>query len=291
MPKILADIAAFNEARLPTIAERFTDHLRAQQANYAALDRATLLQAVTTSLQTLWYAVSTDDVQPFLAHARTIGEARAASGFIAGDMFTALNELRHIAWDMIEAYDRDRKVVTVSHVRRVEDILQAFGQTLLTSFSRVYRDVQAQIHDQADRIAAQQQTIHELSTPILPLYEGILVVPLVGVIDSFRAGQMMERLLTAIAERQSDIVIIDITGVPVIDTAVANYLLQTARAAQLIGAQVILVGIGPEIAQTIVQLGVDLSRIIIGASLQNGLELALSYIGRAIRPSMEGYLR
>ncbi|PMP79181.1 MAG: anti-anti-sigma factor [Chloroflexus aggregans] len=291
MPTVLADIADFCEAQLTTTAEVFTDYLRAQQANYAAMDRVTLLQAVTTSLQTLWYAIATGDIQPLLSHARAVGEARAASGFIAGDLFTALNELRHVAWDMVEAYDRDHKVVTVSHIRQIEDVLQAFGQTLLTSFSRVYREMQAQIYDQAAQIAVQQQTIRELSTPILPLYEGILVVPLVGAIDSFRAGQIMERLLTAIAERQSDIVIIDITGVPVIDTAVANYLLQTARAAQLIGVQVILVGIGPEIAQTIVQLGVDLSRIIIGASLQNGLELALSRIGRAIRPSMEGHLR
>jgi rsbT co-antagonist protein RsbR len=93
----------------------------------------------------------------------------------------------------------------------------------------------------------------------------------------------MERLLTAIAERQADIVILDITGVPVIDTAVANYLLQTARAAQLIGAQVILVGIGAEIAQTIVQLGVELRGIQIGANLQAGIELALRQQGYAIR--------
>ncbi|WP_287156708.1 STAS domain-containing protein, partial [Chloroflexus sp.] len=145
-----------------------------------------------------------------------------------------------------------------------------------------YNQLHHQFRDQTDQIEAQQQTIRELSTPILPLYEGILVVPLVGAIDSFRAGQMMERLLTTVAERQSDIVIIDITGVPVIDTAVASYLLQTARAAQLIGAQVILVGIGPEIAQTIVQLGVDLGHILIGANLQSGIELAFRRLGRQI---------
>ncbi|MCX7860205.1 STAS domain-containing protein [Chloroflexus sp.] len=285
MPKVFADIVAFAEANLAAIAEAFVDRLRAQQPNYAAMDRATLLQAVTTSLKTLMHAISTDDLQPFLAHAHAVGEARAASGFIAADMFTALNELRHVAWDIVEAFDRERHVVTVRHVQRIEDIVQEFGKTLLTSFSAVYRAMQAQIHNQAEQIEAQQQTIRELSTPILPLYEGILVLPLVGAIDSFRAGQIMERLLTAIAERQSDIVIIDITGVPVIDTAVANYLLQTARAAQLIGAQVILVGIGPEIAQTIVQLGVDLSGIAIGANLQNGIELALRRIGRAIKPA------
>jgi rsbT co-antagonist protein RsbR len=198
-------------------------------------------------------------------------------------MFTALNELRHVTWDLIEAFDREHHTVTVAHVKQFEDAMHAFGQELLASFSIAYRQMQFQIRDQALQIESQQQTIRELSTPILPLYEGILVLPLVGAIDSFRAGQIMERLLTAIAERQADIIILDITGVPVIDTAVANYLLQTARAAQLIGAQVILVGIGAEIAQTIVQLGVELRGIQIGANLQAGIELALRQQGYAIR--------
>ncbi len=284
MSQVIANIVAFCEARLSDAAERFTDSLRAQKPNYAAMDRAALLQAVTTSLKTLIQAISTGDLEPFLTHARSVGQARASSGFIAADMFTALNELRHVTWDLIEAFDREHHTVTVAHVKQFEDAMHAFGKELLASFSTAYRQLQIQIHDQALQIESQQQTIRELSTPILPLYEGILVLPLVGAIDSFRASQMMERLLTTIAERQADIVILDITGVPVIDTAVANYLLQTARAAQLIGAHVILVGIGPEIAQTMVQLGVDVSSIEVGATLQSGIDLALRRMGRAIRP-------
>ncbi len=284
MSQVIANIVAFCEAHLSDAAERFTDSLRAQKPNYAAMDRAALLQAVTTSLKTLIQAISTGDMEPFLTHARSVGQARASSGFIAADMFTALNELRHVTWDLIEAFDREHHTVTVAHVKQFEDAMHAFGKELLASFSTAYRQLQLQIHDQALQIESQQQTIRELSTPILPLYEGILVLPLVGAIDSFRAGQMMERLLTTIAERQADIVILDITGVPVIDTAVANYLLQTARAAQLIGAHVILVGIGPEIAQTMVQLGVEVSSIEVGATLQSGIDLALRRMGRAIRP-------
>ena len=284
MSQVIANIVAFCEARLSDAAERFTDSLRAQKPNYAAMDRADLLQAVTISLKTLIQAISTGDLEPFLTHARSVGQARASSGFIAADMFTALNELRHVTWDLIEAFDREHHTVTVAHVKQFEDAMHAFGKELLASFSTSYRQLQLQIYDQALQIESQQQTIRELSTPILPLYEGILVLPLVGAIDSFRAGQMMERLLTTIAERQADIVILDITGVPVIDTAVANYLLQTARAAQLIGAHVILVGIGPEIAQTMVQLGVDVSSIEVGATLQSGIDLALRRMGRAIRP-------
>jgi rsbT co-antagonist protein RsbR len=138
------------------------------------------------------------------------------------------------------------------------------------------------VSQQAAEIEAQRYTIRELGTPILPLYEGVIALPLVGAIDSYRATQVLERLLEAISEKQADIVILDITGVPVVDTGVANYLLQTARAAQLIGAQVVLVGIGVEIAQTLVQLGVSLNQIKVYANLQAGVSYALAQLGYKI---------
>ncbi|HEY1014255.1 MAG TPA: STAS domain-containing protein, partial [Herpetosiphonaceae bacterium] len=134
-----------------------------------------------------------------------------------------------------------------------------------------------------DRIEAEQQArIAELSTPVVPLYEGILVLPLVGEIDSDRAGHIMESLLEEISREQADVVIIDITGVPVVDTGVANYLVQTAKAVKLLGSTVVLVGIGAEIAQTLVQLGVDLSNITTRANLQSGIEFAFGELGLEI---------
>ena len=121
----------------------------------------------------------------------------------------------------------------------------------------------------------QSQTLQELSTPIIPIHEGILVVPLIGAIDSQRAMNMMEILLEGINSYQADVIILDITGVPVLDTGVANHLLHTARAVRLLGSQIVLVGIGAEIAQTIVQLGIDLQDITTRANLQAGVEYAL----------------
>jgi rsbT co-antagonist protein RsbR len=126
-----------------------------------------------------------------------------------------------------------------------------------------------------DRIQEQNLMIRETSTPIMPIYEGILVLPLVGSVDTHRAGQVMDNLLQGITEHQADVVILDITGVPVVDTGVAHHILQVARAARLLGTEVVLVGIGPEIAQTIVQLGVDLSDITTRAHLQAGMSYAL----------------
>jgi ribose transport system substrate-binding protein len=132
----------------------------------------------------------------------------------------------------------------------------------------------AQVRLQHEIIAAQRSMIQELSTPIIPINDRILVLPLIGRIDSARARQVMEAMLGAISQRQAAVLIIDITGVAVVDTGVAHYLLQAARAAQLLGAQVMLVGISPEVAQTVVQLGVDFSSLPTYSSLQVGLQHA-----------------
>jgi anti-anti-sigma factor len=129
-----------------------------------------------------------------------------------------------------------------------------------------------------------RNTIRELSTPIIPVYEGILVLPLVGSIDSRRASEVTERLLEAIAAQQAEIVIIDITGVSLIDTSTANHLLMTTRAASLLGSRVVLVGMGAEIAQTIVHLGVELHGLTTLADLQAGIAYALGQIGLGIQP-------
>jgi rsbT co-antagonist protein RsbR len=110
------------------------------------------------------------------------------------------------------------------------------------------------------------------------------VLPLVGAIDSRRAGEITERLLEEIAAQQAEIVIIDITGVALIDTSTANHLLMTTRAASLLGSRVVLVGMGADIAQTIVQLGVELHGLVTLADLQAGIAYALRRIGLAIQP-------
>ncbi|NJN67098.1 MAG: STAS domain-containing protein [Chloroflexaceae bacterium] len=126
--------------------------------------------------------------------------------------------------------------------------------------------------------------VRELSTPIMPIYPGILVLPLVGNVDPTRAGQIMETLLEGISSYQADTVIMDITGVAVVDTDVANYLLQAARAARLLGSQVVLVGISSTIAQTMVHLGIGLETVTTRSNLQAGIEYALGLQGKAILP-------
>lgn len=124
--------------------------------------------------------------------------------------------------------------------------------------------------------------IRRLSTPVIQVWDQIQVLPLIGVIDSTRAKQMTERLLERIVEAQARVVIIDITGVPTVDTAVADHLLKTAKAAGLVGARAVLVGISPQVAQTLVRLGVSLGEVETYADMRSGLEHALRSLGYVI---------
>ena len=124
--------------------------------------------------------------------------------------------------------------------------------------------------------------IREISSPVIPVHDEVLVLPLVGTIDSARSSRIMETLLTGVQEHSAEVVIIDITGVPIVDTAVANHLIQATRAATLLGAHCVLVGVSAEVAQTLVQLGVNLSTLVTRSNLQAGITYALARQGRAI---------
>jgi rsbT co-antagonist protein RsbR len=131
-------------------------------------------------------------------------------------------------------------------------------------------------------IIRQQEELMELSTPVVKLWDGILALPIIGTLDSTRTQVMMESLLHKIVETGSEVAIIDITGVPTVDTLTAQHLLKTVTAARLMGADCIISGIRPQIAQTIVYLGVDLADIITKASLADAFLLALKRLGMTI---------
>ena len=130
-----------------------------------------------------------------------------------------------------------------------------------------------------DIIIRQQRELLELSTPVVALWEGVLAVPLIGTLDSERTQVVMETLLQRIVDTGASIAIIDITGVPTVDTLVAQHLLKTVSAARLMGAECIISGIRPQIAQTIVHLGVDLGNVATKATLADALVLAMSRVG------------
>jgi anti-anti-sigma factor len=142
------------------------------------------------------------------------------------------------------------------------------------------REKNQQLAVQLDTIEQQRRAIQELSTPILQLWEGILVLPVIGFVDSVRSQQMMERILEEIVERQARHVIIDVTGVAVMDTQTADYFTKIFNSVRLLGAHCLLTGIRPAVAQTLVHIGVQLDQVTTRRNLQQGLQECLRLIDR-----------
>jgi rsbT co-antagonist protein RsbR len=175
--------------------------------------------------------------------------------------------------------------------RRDGSIVQCYASSFLIKSSdttpgviaSVVRDLTEQQHAERERvalqeqvIAAQQAALRELSTPLIPIAEGVVAMPLIGSIDSGRAQMVVEELLSGVASNRASTAIVDITGVPVVDTQVAGALVRAAQAVELLGARVLLTGIRPEVAQTLVGIGVNLGSIITRSTLQDGITFALS---------------
>jgi len=160
------------------------------------------------------------------------------------------------------------------------DLLPADRRNMIELLVPNFAHEQERVELQQQVIAAQQAALRELSTPIIPIGEGVVAMPLIGNIDSARAQQVIETLLEGVGESRARTAILDITGVQVVDSQVADALLRAAQAVRLLGAEVIITGIRPEVAQTLVGLGLDLSGIKTLSTLQAGIAYALNSIAR-----------
>jgi len=154
----------------------------------------------------------------------------------------------------------------------IENVVSPINAEVLQNYTASYERT----------INLQKIALQELSAPLIPVFDNITILPLVGTIDTERAKRIMENLLHGVAKYRSEVVLIDITGVPVVDTMVAHHIIQAAEAVRLVGAKCLLVGIRPEIAQTIVNIGIDLNQIITKNTLQKGIEAALEMTNRKI---------
>ncbi|CAG4883127.1 conserved protein of unknown function [Georgfuchsia toluolica] len=151
----------------------------------------------------------------------------------------------------------------------------------LRGYGKVTRDLTERKATE-EQLRAQSREIMELSTPVMQVWQGVVVAPLIGSLDSQRTQQFMERLLARIVETNSSMALVDIMGVPTIDTQTAQHLIETISAVRLLGAQVVLTGVRPAIAQTLVHLGIDLSSITTRSSLAAGLRVALDKLNLQI---------
>ena len=199
----------------------------------------------------------------------SLSRSRAAQGSTAADTSRFVLALKKPLFAGLQRRFGDQPAVLVDVTWEVSSLLDHMAQHTVSTYQRTREDI----------IARQQQELLELSTPVVKLWDGVLAVPMIGTLDSGRTQLVMETLLQRIVETGSALAIIDITGVPTVDTLVAQHLLKTVTAIRLMGADAIISGIRPQIAQTIVHLGIDLEGITTKATLADALALAMRRAG------------
>ena len=194
-----------------------------------------------------------------------LSASRAAQGQTVGDTNAFVLALKLPIFAALQQRLGKDSQTLLEAVISVTTKLDTMAQWTATAFQRTREEL----------ISRQQEELLELSTPVIKLWEGVLAVPMIGTLDSSRTQMVMEALLQKIVDTESELAIIDITGVPTVDTLVAQHLLKTVTAIRLMGADCIISGVRPQIAQTIVHLGVDLQGVTTKASLAAALALAL----------------
>jgi rsbT co-antagonist protein RsbR len=223
-----------------------------------------------TSVYDNYVAVlETGSVEALQAYARDLSERIIPRGVETNEVLGIVLLLRDVlARSLFKKYQGDFELLNL--------VFDAYEPAA----NRIANTVGVSFVEQRERvIRQQQQAILELSTPVLQVRERLLILPIIGVIDTHRARQLTQQLLLGIRNNRAKVVVVDITGVPAIDSAVANHLVQTVEASRLMGASVIITGLSSEIAQTLVTIGVDLSKMNAVGDLQGGIEEAERLLG------------
>ncbi len=201
-----------------------------------------------------------------------LSRERVLKGFNSAETAIFIFSLKRPLFDLVQQGYTDSPQELASETWTVSELLDMLGLHTVKAFQKSREEV----------IARQQEEMLELSTPVVKLWDGVLALPMIGTLDSQRTQLVMESLLQRIVETGSEIAIIDITGVPTVDTLVAQHLLKTVTAIRLMGADAIISGVRPQIAQTIVHLGLDLQGIVTKANLADALALALKRVGLTV---------
>ncbi len=209
------------------------------------------------------------DIRRFLEE---LSRERVLKGFNSSETASFIFSLKRPLFEVIQQGYANDPALLGDQLWAISELIDQLGLHTVSLFQKTREDV----------IQRQQEEMLELSTPVVKLWEGVLALPMIGTLDSQRTQVVMESLLQRIVDTGSEIAIIDITGVPTVDTLVAQHLLKTVTAIRLMGADAIISGVRPQIAQTIVHLGLDLNGIVTKANLADALALALKRTGQTV---------
>ena len=206
--------------------------------------------------------------QPVREFLDRVSRSRAAQGFSSAETATFIFSLKRPVFTRLRTVTKDPQALA-DETWAITEIVDKLGLHTVKTFQKAREEV----------IVRQQEEMLELSTPVVKLWDGVIALPMIGTLDSARTQIVMESLLQRIVDVEAEIAIIDITGAPTVDTLVAQHLMNTVTAIRLMGADCIISGIRPQIAQTIVHLGIDLQGITTKATLADALALALARNG------------
>ncbi len=213
--------------------------------------------------------ISAGEFKPLREFLEGISRSRVTQGFTSDETAAFIFSVKKPLFAALRAEIGKDADSLADQVWKATELLDALGMHTIKTFQKSREEV----------INRQQREMLELSTPVVKLWEGILALPMIGTLDSARTQVVMENLLQKVVETGAQIAILDITGVPTVDTLVAQHLLKTVTALRLMGAECIISGVRPQIAQTIVHLGVDLQGVTTKANLADALALALRRTG------------
>jgi rsbT co-antagonist protein RsbR len=272
---LLHQLVAHLHERRSDLREKWAGRITDAQL-LRAMTQQEIFSEVTAVYDNYVTALETGSVETLQAYARDLSERIIPRGVDTDEVLGIVLLLRDVlARSLFEHYQSDPQLL--------DRILDAYEPAA----NRIAVTVGVSFVEERERvIREQQEAIRELSTPVLQVRERLLILPIIGGLDSQRARQLTEQLLGAIQDNRAKVVVIDITGVATIDLTVANHLVQTVEAARLMGASAIITGLSSKIAQTLVDLGVDLSMMRTVGDLQGGLEEAERVLG--LRPASDG---
>lgn len=283
------------KTRLPEILRQYEQELLAEwiqeQTNLVSRQRmlmkeGELREQCTQFLQLLREAtqagrlgdINAAEWEPIRDLLDAISRSRSVQGMSPSETATFVFSFKRPLFSRLRALITHAEALG-AEIWTATELLDKLGLYTMESFQKSREQI----------IARQQQEMMELSTPVVKLWEGVLALPLIGTLDSARTQIVMEALLQRLVETGSNIAIIDITGVPTVDTLVAQHLLKTVTAARLMGAECIISGIRPQIAQTIVHLGVALGNVTTKATLADAFQVALQRAGMTLARAAAAY--
>lgn len=275
-------IAAAWRAQRNAFCERLIDDVRAAGTFYASIDRDELLIGIKRLMRAWQAALERGDSAPICAFAREVGRQRVAAQVSSDEMMRVANSIRQQVWSILHQVYADGNW-NIAVVREIEDWLHDMRSSVVQSYGAALQETAQRLDERERALAQQHLLVRELPTPLVPLPQGVLVLPLVGALDAYRTAQIAETTLEQMAAQQATILVVDVSCAPRAEGLVAARLHQIARAVQVLGGTCVFVGSDGVLMHQLLQLGMTRENVVFQDTLSEGIAYALRHAGMLVQ--------